>query len=75
MRSRRLCLYRAAFGVIASVPLGYFVFSLPSIGTPEGGEPILWWIKFRPGSFAFWLLFGAALGLLWHLIARAENSN
>jgi hypothetical protein len=69
-----LYLYRVAFGAIAAIPIGYFVFAPTDMG-PYGAEPIQWWIKFRPGSFAFWLLFGAALGTLWHLIEKARISN
>ncbi len=72
-----LCLYRVSFGALVFFPIGYVLSALPRIGNPDDPPQVIeWWLRYHPNTCAAWIVFGAILGTLWHLIEQsAKNSN
>jgi hypothetical protein len=76
VRGNRLGLYRAIFGALLFFPVGYALSTLPGIGIADDPpQRIEWWIRYHPNACAAWIVIGAILGWVWHLIERSKNSN
>ena len=75
-RGKALCLYRIIFGGLIFFPIGYLISNLPYIGNADDFPQVIeWWARYHHNACAFWILFGAILGALWHLIEQSTKSS
>jgi hypothetical protein len=74
MKVPLLCLCRAAFGALASLPLGYLLFAINSLNGDGGSYSMSNWLFHELSSAIAWAASGAVMGCLWHAISRLGSN-
>ncbi len=68
-----LCRYRALFGALAIIIVGYLLLIINNLNGDSGSYSFINWLYYHPDSVFGWGILGGIFGSLWHVIATLER--